>query len=91
MRAQNSKNFTETAPSKRKQCLELPIFILCEYISWHIMAFILMPMPCPYCLPAHKVLSTLEKPRESASAPTLEAAMPETSHRSSVSSRNPIL
>uniref|UniRef100_A0A3Q4BGE5 Uncharacterized protein n=1 Tax=Mola mola TaxID=94237 RepID=A0A3Q4BGE5_MOLML len=28
----------------------------------------------------HKVLSTLEKPRESASAPTLEAAMPETSH-----------
>uniref|UniRef100_A0A668ABL4 Unc-79 homolog, NALCN channel complex subunit n=1 Tax=Myripristis murdjan TaxID=586833 RepID=A0A668ABL4_9TELE len=35
----------------------------------------------------HKVLSTLEKPRESASAPTLEAAMPETSHRSSVSSR----
>uniref|UniRef100_A0A3Q3KT98 Unc-79 homolog, NALCN channel complex subunit n=1 Tax=Mastacembelus armatus TaxID=205130 RepID=A0A3Q3KT98_9TELE len=33
----------------------------------------------------HKGLSTLEKPRESASAPTLEAAMPETSHRSSVS------
>uniref|UniRef100_A0A8C2ZCC9 Unc-79 homolog, NALCN channel complex subunit n=1 Tax=Cyclopterus lumpus TaxID=8103 RepID=A0A8C2ZCC9_CYCLU len=39
----------------------------------------------------HKVLSTLEKPRESASAPTLEAAMPETSHRSSVSSRIQIL
>ncbi|XP_076014637.1 protein unc-79 homolog isoform X2 [Genypterus blacodes] len=35
----------------------------------------------------HKVLSTLEKPRESASAPTLEAAMPETSHRSSVSTQ----
>ncbi|XP_067334799.1 protein unc-79 homolog isoform X9 [Channa argus] len=34
----------------------------------------------------HKVLS-LEKPRESASAPTLEAAMPETSHRSSVSTQ----
>uniref|UniRef100_A0A672F5N2 Unc-79 homolog, NALCN channel complex subunit n=1 Tax=Salarias fasciatus TaxID=181472 RepID=A0A672F5N2_SALFA len=32
------------------------------------------------------VMSTLEKPRESASAPTLEAALPETSHRSSVSS-----
>ncbi|XP_026212525.1 protein unc-79 homolog isoform X1 [Anabas testudineus] len=35
----------------------------------------------------HKALSTLEKPRESASAPTLEAAMPETSHRSSVSTQ----
>ncbi|CAL8286754.1 unnamed protein product [Lota lota] len=35
----------------------------------------------------HKVVSTLEKPRESASAPTLEAAMPETSHRSSVSTQ----
>ncbi|AWP16521.1 putative protein unc-79 -like [Scophthalmus maximus] len=35
----------------------------------------------------HKVLSTLEKPRESASAPTLEAAIPETSHRSSVSTQ----
>ncbi|RVE57243.1 hypothetical protein OJAV_G00214050 [Oryzias javanicus] len=35
----------------------------------------------------HKVLSTLEKPRESASAPTLEAALPETSHRSSVSTQ----
>ncbi|XP_047467535.1 protein unc-79 homolog isoform X3 [Mugil cephalus] len=35
----------------------------------------------------HKVMSTLEKPRESASAPTLEAAMPETSHRSSVSTQ----
>ncbi|MEQ2185307.1 hypothetical protein GOODEAATRI_016779, partial [Goodea atripinnis] len=33
-------------------------------------------------------MSALEKPRESASAPTLEAALPETSHRSSVSSRN---
>uniref|UniRef100_A0A8C5E1T4 Unc-79 homolog, NALCN channel complex subunit n=1 Tax=Gouania willdenowi TaxID=441366 RepID=A0A8C5E1T4_GOUWI len=33
----------------------------------------------------HKIMSSLEKPRESASAPTLEAAMPETSHRSSVS------
>lgn len=50
-----------------------------------------MPMPRPYCLADHKVLSTLEKPRESASAPTLEAAMPETSHRSSVSSRIQIL
>uniref|UniRef100_A0A8C8CQ68 Unc-79 homolog, NALCN channel complex subunit n=1 Tax=Oncorhynchus tshawytscha TaxID=74940 RepID=A0A8C8CQ68_ONCTS len=39
----------------------------------------------------HKVLSTLEKPRESASAPTLEAAIPETSNRSSVSSRIQIL
>uniref|UniRef100_A0AAQ4PXK1 Unc-79 homolog, NALCN channel complex subunit n=1 Tax=Gasterosteus aculeatus aculeatus TaxID=481459 RepID=A0AAQ4PXK1_GASAC len=39
----------------------------------------------------HKGLSTLEKPRESASAPTLEAAMPETSHPSSVSSRTRIL
>ncbi|XP_029972188.1 protein unc-79 homolog isoform X5 [Salarias fasciatus] len=35
----------------------------------------------------HKVMSTLEKPRESASAPTLEAALPETSHRSSVSTQ----
>ncbi|XP_077477247.1 protein unc-79 homolog isoform X3 [Stigmatopora argus] len=35
----------------------------------------------------HKALSTLEKPRESSSAPTLEAAMPETSHRSSVSAQ----
>ncbi|XP_017270813.1 protein unc-79 homolog isoform X4 [Kryptolebias marmoratus] len=35
----------------------------------------------------HKVMSALEKPRESASAPTLEAAMPETSHRSSVSTQ----
>ncbi|XP_072313225.1 protein unc-79 homolog isoform X1 [Eucyclogobius newberryi] len=35
----------------------------------------------------HKILSTLEKPRESASAPTLEAALPETSHRSSVSTQ----
>ncbi|KAM9708502.1 protein unc-79 homolog isoform 8-T8 [Menidia menidia] len=35
----------------------------------------------------HKVMCTLEKPRESASAPTLEAAMPETSHRSSVSTQ----
>ncbi|KAM6912742.1 protein unc-79 homolog isoform 3-T3 [Xenentodon cancila] len=35
----------------------------------------------------HKVMSTLEKPRESASAPTLEAVMPETSHRSSVSTQ----
>ncbi|XP_052352793.1 protein unc-79 homolog isoform X1 [Oncorhynchus keta] len=35
----------------------------------------------------HKVLSTLEKPRESASAPTLEAAIPETSNRSSVSTQ----
>lgn len=50
-----------------------------------------MPTPRPYCLADHKVLSTLEKPRESASAPTLEAAMPETSHRSSVSSRIQIL
>uniref|UniRef100_A0A8C7DI37 Unc-79 homolog, NALCN channel complex subunit n=1 Tax=Oncorhynchus kisutch TaxID=8019 RepID=A0A8C7DI37_ONCKI len=41
--------------------------------------------------PNHKVLSTLEKPRESASAPTLEAAIPETSNRSSVSSRIQIL
>uniref|UniRef100_A0A1A7YAR5 Unc-79 homolog n=1 Tax=Iconisemion striatum TaxID=60296 RepID=A0A1A7YAR5_9TELE len=35
----------------------------------------------------HKVISALEKPRESASAPTLEAAVPETSHRSSVSTQ----
>lgn len=35
----------------------------------------------------HKVMSTLEKPRESASAPTLEAVIPETSHRSSVSTQ----
>ncbi|XP_028292965.1 protein unc-79 homolog isoform X5 [Gouania willdenowi] len=35
----------------------------------------------------HKIMSSLEKPRESASAPTLEAAMPETSHRSSVSTQ----
>ncbi|KAJ7990743.1 hypothetical protein DPEC_G00290080 [Dallia pectoralis] len=35
----------------------------------------------------HKVLSTLENPRESASAPTLEAAIPETSNRSSVSTQ----
>lgn len=49
------------------------------------------PIIHPYCLADHKVLSTLEKPRESASAPTLEAAMPETSHRSSVSSRIQIL
>ncbi|XP_054909265.1 protein unc-79 homolog isoform X4 [Poeciliopsis prolifica] len=35
----------------------------------------------------HKGLSALEKPRESASAPTLEAALPETSHRSSVSTQ----
>ncbi|XP_053700937.1 protein unc-79 homolog isoform X1 [Synchiropus splendidus] len=34
-----------------------------------------------------KCLSTLEKPRESASAPTLEAGVPETSHRSSVSTQ----
>ncbi|XP_030645147.1 protein unc-79 homolog [Chanos chanos] len=34
-----------------------------------------------------KVLSTLEKPRESASAPALEAAVPETSNRSSVSTQ----
>lgn len=46
-----------------------------------------MPVPRPYCLADHKVLSTLEKPRESASAPTLEAAIPDTTHRSSVSSR----
>lgn len=52
---------------------------------------VLMPMPHPYCLADHKVLSTLEKPRESASAPTLEAVMPETSHRSSVSSRIQLL
>lgn len=45
----------------------------------------------PCCLADHKVLSTLEKPRESASAPTLEAAIPETSHRSSVSSTDQIL
>uniref|UniRef100_A0A3Q2T5P7 Unc-79 homolog, NALCN channel complex subunit n=1 Tax=Fundulus heteroclitus TaxID=8078 RepID=A0A3Q2T5P7_FUNHE len=32
-------------------------------------------------------MSALEKPRESASAPTLEAALPETSHRSSVSTQ----
>lgn len=50
-----------------------------------------LPMIHSYCLTDHKVLSTLEKPRESASAPTLEAAMPETSHRSSVSSRIQIL
>lgn len=60
--------------------------IFCSFIPWHITAYILKPMPRPYCLADHKVLSTLEKPRESASAPTLEAAMPETSHRSSVSS-----
>ncbi|XP_061113688.1 protein unc-79 homolog isoform X4 [Conger conger] len=35
----------------------------------------------------HKALSALEKPRESASAPTLEAAMPETSSRSSISTQ----
>ncbi|XP_034153382.1 protein unc-79 homolog isoform X2 [Esox lucius] len=35
----------------------------------------------------HKVLSTLENPRESASAPTLEAAIPETSNRSSVTTQ----
>uniref|UniRef100_A0A8C1WI19 Unc-79 homolog, NALCN channel complex subunit n=1 Tax=Cyprinus carpio TaxID=7962 RepID=A0A8C1WI19_CYPCA len=35
-----------------------------------------------------KSLSNLEKPRESASAPALEAAVPETSHRSSVSSKS---
>ncbi|XP_016115504.1 protein unc-79 homolog [Sinocyclocheilus grahami] len=34
-----------------------------------------------------KSLSSLEKPRESASAPALEAAVPETSHRSSVSTQ----
>uniref|UniRef100_A0A9J8BZ81 Unc-79 homolog, NALCN channel complex subunit n=1 Tax=Cyprinus carpio carpio TaxID=630221 RepID=A0A9J8BZ81_CYPCA len=34
-----------------------------------------------------KSLSNLEKPRESASAPALEAAVPETSHRSSVSTQ----
>ncbi|XP_061751151.1 protein unc-79 homolog isoform X1 [Nerophis ophidion] len=37
--------------------------------------------------PDNKALSTFEKPRESSSAPTLEAAMPETSHRSSVSAQ----
>ncbi|XP_034051028.1 protein unc-79 homolog [Thalassophryne amazonica] len=35
----------------------------------------------------HKIISTLEKPRESASAPTLEADLPETSHRSSISTQ----
>ncbi|KAG7466303.1 hypothetical protein MATL_G00163420 [Megalops atlanticus] len=35
----------------------------------------------------HKALSALEKPRESASAPTLEAAIPETSSRSSISTQ----
>lgn len=49
------------------------------------------PITHPHCLADHKVLSTLEKPRESASAPTLEAAIPETSNRSSVSSRIQIL
>ncbi|XP_056332911.1 protein unc-79 homolog isoform X1 [Danio aesculapii] len=34
-----------------------------------------------------KSLSSLEKPRESASAPALEATVPETSHRSSVSTQ----
>ncbi|XP_067224544.1 protein unc-79 homolog [Chanodichthys erythropterus] len=34
-----------------------------------------------------KSLTNLEKPRESASAPALEAAVPETSHRSSVSTQ----
>uniref|UniRef100_A0A3P8UI91 Unc-79 homolog, NALCN channel complex subunit n=1 Tax=Cynoglossus semilaevis TaxID=244447 RepID=A0A3P8UI91_CYNSE len=36
---------------------------------------------------AEAVLSTLEKPRESASAPTLDAGIPETSHRSSLSTQ----
>lgn len=35
-----------------------------------------------------KSLTNLEKARESASAPALEAAVPETSHRSSVSSKS---
>lgn len=61
------------------------------YLMAYKMAFVLMPMPCSHCFSDHKALSTLEKPRESASAPTLEAAMPETSHRSSVSSRNQTL
>uniref|UniRef100_A0A8B9K1R3 Unc-79 homolog, NALCN channel complex subunit n=1 Tax=Astyanax mexicanus TaxID=7994 RepID=A0A8B9K1R3_ASTMX len=39
--------------------------------------------------PDHKALSKLEKPRESASAPALEATIPETSNRSSVTSRSP--
>lgn len=40
------------------------------------------------CCTDAKSLSNLEKPRESASAPALEAAVPETSHRSSVSSKS---
>ncbi|XP_035235645.1 protein unc-79 homolog isoform X4 [Anguilla anguilla] len=35
----------------------------------------------------HRALSALEKPRESASAPALEAAIPETSSRSSISTQ----
>ncbi|KAJ8399183.1 hypothetical protein AAFF_G00415620 [Aldrovandia affinis] len=35
----------------------------------------------------HKALSALEKPRESASAPSLEATIPETSSRSSISTQ----
>ncbi|XP_015463394.3 protein unc-79 homolog isoform X1 [Astyanax mexicanus] len=37
--------------------------------------------------PDHKALSKLEKPRESASAPALEATIPETSNRSSVTTQ----
>lgn len=37
--------------------------------------------------PSTKGLSTLEMPRESSSAPTLEAGVPETSSHSSISSK----
>ncbi len=40
------------------------------------------------CCTEDKSLSKLENPRESASAPALEAAVPEASHRSSVSSKS---
>lgn len=39
--------------------------------------------------PSTKGLSTLEMPRESSSAPTLEAGVPETSSHSSISSKIP--
>uniref|UniRef100_A0A673C987 Unc-79 homolog, NALCN channel complex subunit n=1 Tax=Sphaeramia orbicularis TaxID=375764 RepID=A0A673C987_9TELE len=73
----------QIVPRQRKQRKIAVSAIQREYLDISFNTFDKLGEPGPNIY--HKVLSTLEKPRESASAPTLEAAMPETSHRSSVS------
>ncbi|TRY55538.1 hypothetical protein DNTS_003662, partial [Danionella cerebrum] len=75
----------QIVPRQRKERKIAVSAIQREYLDISFNTLDKMREPSPE--PDQKSLSSLDKPRESASAPALEAEIPETSHRSSVSTQ----